>query len=126
MTTDIRAQKRILIVDDQAMVADSLKLILKLDGYEVQVAENGSQALALFEPKKFDLIFLDFEMPGMKGNELASVIKARDSRQPIILVTAYSDLALDMQPSPEVDLVLGKPWSVSELRTAIRKVLPPA
>jgi FixJ family two-component response regulator len=66
---------------------------------------------------------MDFEMPGMKGNELAAVIKARDPRQPIILVTAYSDLALHIEPSPEVDLILGKPWSVAELRSSISKVL---
>jgi CheY-like chemotaxis protein len=122
---DTRAQKRILIVDDQPMVADSLKLILKLDGYEVQTAKDGSEALALYEPKKFDLIFMDFEMPGMKGNELAAAIRARDPRQPIILVTAYSDLALHMEPTPQVDLVIGKPWSVGELRTAVSKVLSP-
>jgi CheY-like chemotaxis protein len=122
---DSRVQKRILIVDDQPMVADSLKLILKLDGYEVHTAKDGSEALALYEPQKFDLIFMDFEMPGMKGNELAAAIRARDPRQPIILVTAYSDLALHMEPTPQVDLVIGKPWSVGELRTAVTKVLSP-
>jgi two-component system response regulator AtoC len=122
---DTRAQIRILIVDDQPMVADSLKLILKLDGYEVHTAKNGSEALALFEPKKFDLIFMDFEMPGMKGDELAAAIRARDPRQPIILITAYCDLALHMEPAPQVDLVIGKPWSVGELRTAVSKVLSP-
>ncbi|HWD91086.1 MAG TPA: response regulator [Verrucomicrobiae bacterium] len=123
MTADIRVKKNILIVDDQPMVADSLKLILKIDGYEVHIARNGAEALALYEPGKFDLIFMDFEMPGMKGNELAAVIKGRDPRQPIILVTAYADLALHMEPTPQVDLVIGKPWSVGELRTAIGKVL---
>lgn len=106
------------------MVADSLKLILKLDGYEVSTARNGTEALALFEPGKFHLIFMDFEMPGMKGNELATIIKGRDPRQPIILVTAYSDLALHMEPAAPVDLVIGKPWSVEELRAAIGKFLP--
>src|ERR1700742_2076204 len=125
MTADTRAKKNILIVDDQPMVADSLKLILKLDGFEVHIARNGSEALALFEPGKFHLIFMDFEMPGMKGNELASIIKGRDPRQPIILVTAYADLALHMEPTPQVDLVIGKPWSVGELRTAVSKVLSP-
>jgi CheY-like chemotaxis protein len=124
MTTDIKPPKRILIVDDQPMVADSLKLVLKHDGYEVHIAKNGPEALELYAPNKFDLIFVDFEMPGMKGTELAATIKARDPGQPIILVTAYSDLALHIDPAPQVDLIIGKPWSMEDLRTAIGKVLP--
>ena len=124
MTADTKPPKRILIVDDQPMVADSLKLVLKHDGYEVHIAKNGPEALALCGSNKFDLIFADFEMPGMKGTELAATIKARDPRQPIIMVTAYSDLALHLDPSPQVDLIIGKPWSVDDLRTAIGKVLP--
>jgi CheY-like chemotaxis protein len=116
-------KRSVLIVDDQRMVSDALKMTLEFDGYDVQTAENGREALAIFEPGKFDLIFTDFEMPEMNGHELASIIKARAPRQPIIMVTAYVDMIAEMTPLPLVDLVIGKPWSIDELRAAIRKVL---
>jgi len=81
--------------------------------------------LTIFEIGKFDLVFTDFEMPEMNGHELASIIKARDPNQPIIMITAYADMIADMTPVPQVDLVMGKPWSIDELRAAICKVLSP-
>ena len=98
-------------------------MALQFSGYAVQIAENGHEALSLFEPKKFVLIFTDFEMPGMKGHEFASIIKARDPNQPIILVTAHGDMVGSMEPLPQVDMVLCKPCSLDDLRTAISKVL---
>ena len=115
-----------LVVDDQAMVAQSLKMALEFAGYEVHVAENGRAALALFEPQKFVAIFTDFEMPEMNGHELASIVKARDPRQPIIMVTAYADSILNADPLPQVDVVICKPWSLEELRLAMSKILPPS
>ena len=98
-------------------------MILVFDGYEVQNAENGREALAIFEIGKFDLIFTDFEMPEMNGHELASIIKARAPYQPIIMITAYADMLANLSPVPQVDLVMGKPWSIEEIRAAISKVL---
>lgn len=115
--------KCVLVVDDQAMVAQALKMALEFDGYEVHIAGNGHDAIALFEPQKFDLIFTDFEMPEMNGHEFASIIKARDPRQPIIMVTAYADSILNMVPLPQVDMVIGKPWSLDELRMALSKIM---
>jgi DNA-binding NtrC family response regulator len=118
-------KKRILVIDDQPMVADALKLVLKMDGYEVETAETWRQALELFKPGKFAIVFTDYIMPGMNGAQLASIIKSQDPSQPIILVTAYSDLA-GASASSNVDMVIEKPWSVDELRAAIRKISPEA
>jgi CheY-like chemotaxis protein len=119
-------RKCILVVDDQAMVAESLKMALEFAGFEVQTAESGRDALTHFEPQKFAVIFTDFEMPGMNGHEFASIIKARDPRQPIIMVTAYADSILNMGPLPQVDLVICKPYSLEELQIAMSKILPPS
>ena len=117
-------KKRILVVDDQAMVAESLKMALVFAGYEVQTAESARDALAHFKPQKFAVIFTDFEMPGMNGHEFASIIKARDPHQPIIMVSAYADSILITERLPQVDLVISKPWSLEELQAAISKILP--
>ena len=55
-------------------------MLLQFEGYQVHAADNGHAALEIFQPEKFALIFTDFEMPGMNGHELASIIKARDLR----------------------------------------------
>jgi DNA-binding response OmpR family regulator len=116
-------KKWILVVEDQQLVSDSLMMVLKHDGYEVDVAANGREGAALFQPQKYVLILTDYDMPEMNGYDFASFVKDRDAGQPIILITAYFDLENSM-PSLPVDLVLEKPWSIDELRTAIRKVLP--
>jgi CheY-like chemotaxis protein len=116
-------KKRMLVVEDQITVADALNLVLKMEGYEVETARNWREALALFQPRKFALIFTDYKMPELNGHELASIIKSKDSSQPIILVTAFPNMAKE-KPSRDIDMVLEKPWSIDELRAAIRKFLP--
>jgi two-component system, NarL family, capsular synthesis sensor histidine kinase RcsC len=114
-------KKSILVVDDELLVAASMKRLLESEGYDVQTAKDGHEALALFEPEKFVLIFTDFGMSEMNGHELASVIKVRAPHQPIVMVTAYADQTLDTEPPPHIDMVLGKPWTIEEIRDILRK-----
>ena len=116
-------EKRILVVEDQQLVSDSLVMVLKHDGYEVDVAANGREGISLYQTQKYALILTDYDMPEMNGQDFAAFVKAQNASQPIILMTAYYDLA-SSTPSLPVDLILEKPWSVDELRVAIRKVLP--
>ena len=67
--------KRILLVDDQPSIREALRMILKFDGHSVTEANDGAEALDLFTKGQFDLVATDFEMPVMKGNELAVRIK---------------------------------------------------
>jgi CheY-like chemotaxis protein len=123
MNVNDSGNKSILIVEDQPMVATALKMILKIDGFEVVTAKNGPEALEMYQPGKFALIFTDYKMPEMTGHQVAAAIRARDAKQRIILVTAYSDLALHDDRANNVDFVLEKPWSVEALRAAITKVM---
>ena len=123
MSVNHNGNKSILIVEDQPMVANALKMILKIDGYDVTLATNGLEALEVYQPGKFVLIFTDYKMPGMSGHELAAAVKSRDVTQKIILITAYSDLAQHDSRSADVDFVLEKPWSVDALRAAIATVM---
>jgi CheY-like chemotaxis protein len=118
-------QRRILVVDDEPLVCDAVKMMLKFDGHVVETARNGREALAVFEKGKFDLVITDFEMPTMKGDELAAAIKARAPEQPVVMITAYAEM---LQASGNllkgVDFMVSKPFLLENLREAIAKVAP--
>ena len=113
------------MVDDEPAVGDAIKMMLKFDGHEVQTASGSKEALSLLEQGKFDLIITDYSMPGMKGDELAAVIKQRLPHQPIIMISAYAEMLKSSgNPLAGVDFMLSKPFFMAELREAIARVLP--
>jgi DNA-binding response OmpR family regulator len=113
--------KHILLVDDERSIRDTFQLLLAMDEHTVVMAADAAEALSLFQPEKFDLVITDFEMPGMKGNELAVKIKQLSPSQPILMITAYAkECRTGENP---VDYVLMKPFQFEALRGAIAKVL---
>jgi CheY-like chemotaxis protein len=112
---------RILVVDDEPAVGDTVKMLLNIDGHEVETANNSTEALGLFESGRFDLVFTDFAMPGMNGHQLAAAIKAGAPEQPIVMITGHAGTLL---PSPDVDFVVAKPFLLEDLREAIARVMP--
>jgi two-component system response regulator FlrC len=116
---------RILVVDDEPAVCDAIKMMLKFDGHEVQTANGSKAALSLLEQDKFDLVITDYAMPGMKGDELAAVIKQRLPHQPIIMITAYAEMFKSSDSAlTGVDFIISKPFLLADLREAIARVLP--
>jgi CheY-like chemotaxis protein len=125
MTMSAFPQRRILVVDDEPLVCDAVQMMLHFDGHVVETAGCAKEALAKLEAGKFDLVITDFEMPSMKGDELAAAIKARDPRQPVILITAYAEmLQASGNPLSGVDFLISKPFLLENLREAIAKVIP--
>jgi CheY-like chemotaxis protein len=113
--------KQILLVEDDPSARESIKLLLKIDRHEVTEAKNGVEALALMARKTFDLVVLDFFMPGMQGNEVALHIRRIAPSMPILMVTAYLE-KLSGLDTP-VNAVLSKPFAVADLRNGIAKLL---
>lgn len=115
--------RRILVVDDEALVCDSIKRILEHDQHKVETATSGKEALVAFQRGRFDLIITDYEMPVMKGDKLAAAIKAQAPKQPIIMITAYAEsLRLAGEFPLAVDLVISKPFDIEEFRKAVRQL----
>lgn len=83
---------RILIIDDEATVRQTLARILQREGFETTTAEGGEQGLALLEGAAFDLVYLDLRMPGLPGLEVLKRIHARCPGLPVVLFTAQPDL----------------------------------
>jgi len=124
--TSEKSAHRVLVVDDEADVRATIRTILRLDGYAVEAVANAEQALKLVESNKFDLIIVDYSMPGMKGDELARLIKERTLHQPILMITAYSEmLDCSLTPVTGVELVLCKPIKAGTFRKAVAAFFPP-
>jgi len=120
-------QIRILVVDDEPLVCDAVKMMLDFDGHVVETARSAKDALAMLDKTKFDVVITDFEMPFMKGDEFAAAIKARDPKQPVILITAYAEmLQASGNPLKGIDFTISKPFLLENLRRAIAKVMPVA
>jgi two-component system, NtrC family, response regulator PilR len=115
-------QKHILIVDDETLVRQSVHILLQGDGYLVDEARSGAEALALFEPGKFDMIFTDYLMPEMKGDKLAAAIKERSPNQPVVMITAFPEkLQSSDCPLGGVDSFICKPFDLETLQAAIAR-----
>jgi len=82
----------ILVVDDEKVVRDSLTKWFRQDGYSVESAENGAEALKILQTRKWDLILLDIKMPGMDGMELQERIKDLDQQATIVFITAHATI----------------------------------
>ena len=114
---------RILVVEDEKSFSEPLSFLLGKEGYEVEVASDGNEAIAKFDKSGADLILLDLMLPGIPGTEVCRQIRT-NSNVPIIMLTAKDD---------EVDKVVGlelgaddyvtKPYSTRELLARIRAVL---
>ena len=112
--------RRTLVVDDESLVCHTVTILLKVDGHTVTTASSGEQALAVFEPGKFDLVVTDYAMPSMTGAELAAAIKTRAPEQPVVLLTAYAErLRGQPQALTNVDFIIEKPLSIETIRRAI-------
>jgi len=114
---------RILVVDNEPLVTESIRWILVHDGHVVEVTSNAEQVLSLFQKGKFDLIIADYEMPKLKGDELAARIHALDPEQRILLITAHTEELLAQNAALKgVDMVLGKPFDIETLRSSVAQL----
>ncbi|MGO2746380.1 response regulator [Microbacterium sp.] len=114
---------RILLVEDEPDLADPLAYLLRREGFEVEIAEDGPAALTAFRERGADIILLDLMLPGMPGTEVCRQVRST-STVPIIMVTAKDS---------EVDIVVGlelgaddyitKPYSSRELLARMRALL---
>ncbi|HUR44381.1 MAG TPA: response regulator [Candidatus Saccharimonadales bacterium] len=113
--------KRILVVDDEPLVTESIQFMLSNEHHVADIAASGEEAWEKVQTRNFDLVMTDYNMPGMKGDQLAKAIKSRHPHQPILLLTGFARAASAFQ----VDLIVEKPCSMQKLREALSKVFEP-
>jgi two-component system response regulator RegX3 len=114
---------KVLIVEDEISFSDALAYLLKKEGYEVEVAVNGKQAIDSFNSFAPDLILLDLMIPEVSGTEVCRVIRST-SQVPIIMLTA-KDSEIDKVVGLELgaDDYVTKPYSSRELLARIKAVM---
>ena len=83
---------KILVIDDERAIRNSLKGILMLEGYEVETAENGVQGIAMVEKEKYDVIFCDIKMPEMDGDEVLDRLVAMGIDAAIVMISGHGDI----------------------------------
>jgi DNA-binding response OmpR family regulator len=110
--------RKILIVDDDASVRALVRDVLEVEGYEVDVAEDGFAGLRRIEAERPDCVVLDIMMPGMDGHGVLQRIRAAEGGPtlPVVMLTAAADDSQAWQAwSGGVDYFLAKPFDPSEL-----------
>jgi len=117
-------ERKILIVEDEQKIADTLKLGLTENGYVVEVAYDGNIGYKVFKSGQFNLIILDINLPGINGYELCKMIRAEDTAVPIIMLTAMTAFNDKMEGyDAGADDYIIKPFEFRELLLKIRVLL---
>jgi two-component system response regulator RegX3 len=114
---------KILVVEDEESFSEAISFLLRKEGFEVDIASNGPDAISQFEANGADLILLDLMLPGLSGTEVCRQIRTK-SQVPIIMLTA-KDTEIDKVVGLELgaDDYVTKPYSSRELIARIRAVL---
>ena len=117
---------KILIADDEPHIVTALEFLLRASGYEVEVARNGDEALALVRSARPQLVLLDVMMPLRSGYEVCREIRARPevARTKVVMLSAkggQGDVAKGLEAG--ADLYITKPFSNRELLDRIRQLL---
>ena len=114
----------ILVVDDDPYIQEALGDRLESLGYRVARASDGKQALELIDHQEPQMVFLDIEMPGMKGLDVLREIRTREKDFPVVMITAYGsiDLAVEAMKEGAYDFV-PKPFKPSHIALVVEKAL---
>jgi DNA-binding NtrC family response regulator len=120
----IKHDHRILIVDDEPLTRQSLYEILKFEGYKVNTANNGLEALESIEKSPPDIMITDMKMPGMDGIELLKQVKLKGLDIAVILITGYGSIetAVEAMRKGAFDYIT-KPILDSEIKVVIQKII---
>jgi FixJ family two-component response regulator len=119
--------RRILVVDDDADVISTFKMILEMNGFEVDAYTNPTLALSNFKPNSYGLLLLDIRIPVMNGFELFRKMKSIDSRVEVCFITAFEDYREEFKESfpmlDEAKYFIRKPKAIQDLVNHVATIL---
>ena len=118
-------KERILVVDDELSMRQFLKILMTKDGYDVEVASNGKEALDKLKDSSFSVILMDYNMPeAIDGLDLLNEFIQRTSKTQIVVITAFAstEQAIKAIELGAADYV-SKPFNVAEIRDIVKKCI---
>ncbi len=116
------AQPSLLIVDDEQGILDTLRILLKNEGFEVVTAQGGKAGLEHIKASAPDIVLTDIKMPGVSGIEILAAVKEQDPETPVILMTAQASLQSAIQAVNEGAFhYVQKPFSNDEIVALCRR-----
>lgn len=119
-----REQARILVIDDDATVRRSLEAVLKEDGYKVDVAGNGKEAIAKSKATLYNIALVDLRLPDMDGIELLTAMREAVPKMSKIIITGYPSLENAIEAvNRGADGYIVKPYTMEDLMRKIKEQL---
>ncbi|OGR53201.1 MAG: hypothetical protein A2049_05990 [Elusimicrobia bacterium GWA2_62_23] len=116
--------RKILIIDDEALVRNYVRRALASRGWAVTEMDNGASALDLLRRETFDVVICDLKMPDMRGEEVVKRIRESLPAVRVIVITgSVSNITSPIVPGVSVDGFLIKPFGIDEIRDLAEKVL---
>lgn len=118
------AKQRILVIDDEAAIRDSLRMMLEYDGYEVSGAATGQEGLDLVEREPPDLVILDVKMPGMDGIEVLDRLRTMDEGLPVVVVSGHGTISTAVEATRKGAFdFIEKPFASDRVLVSLRNAL---
>jgi len=115
---------RVLIIDDEAAIRESLEILLELEGFLIECAPDGAKGLELLEESVYDLVLLDLSLPGQSGFEILQAIRARHANLPVVMITAYGTVQNVVEAMHHgANNFIQKPWENEKLLADIRAAI---
>jgi DNA-binding response OmpR family regulator len=119
---EVSIMAKLLIVEDEQNQRELYAMELEDEGYDIDQAANGREAVELIKKNKYDLVVLDIRMPEMDGLETLGKILSRDKKIPIVIYTAYSNYKSNFM-TWTADAYVTKSSNLSELKDKIKEIL---
>jgi DNA-binding response OmpR family regulator len=116
------AEKKILVVDDDPQIRESLRKVLRAEGYEVWLAADGQEGIARHDTGQIDLLLLDLNLPGNSGWDVFGTLTARNPCLPIIIITGRQNQQ-ELAAGAGVGALMRKPLDVPALLQTITDLL---
>ena len=115
-------QQRILFAEDEPISRKLISMFLRREGYDVDEAEDGAEALRLLNNSHFDLVIADIRLPRVDGITVSTRLRSISPDTPFIVLTSYPNDALDVSKMPK-SVIIGKPVIFDNLKSNIQRLL---
>ena len=115
---------RILVIDDEVEIRESLEALFTMENYAVDLAVNGNDGLAKFDAQSYDMVLVDLMMPDRSGMEVLAEIRAKDQETPVALITAYGSIEVAVNAlKTGANDYFSKPWDNEKLLLEIGRMI---